>query len=475
MPDVGTSPLRRNRRSARAAMSRLAMRLSAHHAAFLAHPCAPRRLACHGSRRTLAVRATDDASTSAGLPKVLVIAGPTAVGKTSLSLRMASALNGEIVSADSVQVFEGLDVGASKLPVNERNGIPHHLLDVADPSQEFGAGEFYEHALEAIDGIVSRGKTPIVVGGTGMYLRWLIDGKPSTPPSEPEAAARAKEAVRAAAEREMSRLKKSGADGDDVGNGWAGAVRALADAGDPETANRLAENDWYRLERAMEIVQTSGRPVGSFKPASRPRYDFRCVVLTSPRIELYRRVDARVEAMVRDGMLEEAAMMLGRGIAPGSTPAARSIGYRQAMDFVERRAARAGDGPCRPEELLEFVEETQRATRAFAKRQFTWFRGERDGLYTWLDASKGTRSELDDAVAATFHGCDGGVSSSACSDETRGEVDVECAKELKRYAPRQTIVNTPEVSRELCARVDELARRLRRVRELRARESAGRG
>ena len=434
------------------------------------------------------MRATDEASTSAGLPKVLVIAGPTAVGKTSLSLRMASALNGEIVSADSVQVFEGLDVGSSKLPVNERNGIPHHLLDVADPSKEFGAGEFYEHALEAIDGIVSRGKTPIVVGGTGMYLRWLIDGKPSTPPSEPAAAARAKEAVRAAAEREMGRLKKSdGADGDDVGNGWAGAVRALADAGDPETANRLAENDWYRLERAMEIVQTSGRPVGSFKPASRPPYDFRCVVLTSPRIELYRRVDARVEAMVRDGMLEEAATMLGRGIAPGSTPAARSIGYRQAMDFVERRAARAGDGPCRPEELLEFVEEAQRVTRAFAKRQLTWFRGEREGLYTWLDASKGTRSELDDAVTDIFHR--GVVVSSSASsdetrgevdglgfrvyDETRGEVDAACARELKSYAPRQTIVNRPEVSRELCARVDELARRLRRVRELRARESAG--
>ena len=163
------------------------MRLCAHHAAFLARPCAPRRLACHGSRRTLAVRATDDASTSAGLPKVLVIAGPTAVGKTSLSLRMASALNGEIVSADSVQVFEGLDVGASKLPVNERNGIPHHLLDVADPSQEFGAGEFYEHALEAIDGIVSRGKTPIVVGGTGMYLRWLIDCLLYTSPSPRDA------------------------------------------------------------------------------------------------------------------------------------------------------------------------------------------------------------------------------------------------------------------------------------------------
>ena len=156
------------------------------------------------------------------------------------------------------------------------------------------------------------------------------------------------------------------------------------------------------------------------------------------------------------------------------------------MDFLERRATHAGDGPCRPEELLEFVEEAQRVTRAFAKRQLTWFRGEREGLYTWLDASKGTRSELD-AVTDIFHG---GVvvSSSARSDETRGEVDglgfrvydetrgevdVACARELKAYAPRQTIVNRPEVSRELCARVDELARRLRRARELSANESAG--
>ena len=450
-------------------MSRLAVRLCSRHAPFLARrACAPRQPACHGvSRRTLAVRA-DSSSDASNRPKVLVIAGPTAVGKTSLSLRMASALNGEIVSADSVQVFEGLDVGASKLPVHERCGIPHHLLDVADPSTEFGAGEFYTHALEAIESIVSRGKTPIVVGGTGMYLRWLISGKPPTPPSEPQAAARAKEAVRAAAEGEMDRLKKMQPAGDDVGNGWAGAVRLLADAGDPETANRLAENDWYRLERAMEIVQTSGRPVGSFKPEGESPYDFKCVVLTSPRVQLYRRVDTRVEHMVRDGMLEEAAMMLSMGIAPGSTPAARSIGYRQAMDFVERRAAAAASGPCRPEELLEFVETTQRATRAFAKRQFTWFRGEKPGLYTWLDASKGTRGELDDAVFAVFAGDTAVVGSSPCVDVTLGEVDDLVAKELKRYAPTHTLVNTPEVSRELCARVDELGRRLRRARELAA-------
>ena len=301
-----------------------------------------------------------------------------------------------------------------------------------------------------------------------MYLRWLISGKPPTPPSEPQAAARAKEAVRAAAEGEMDRLKKMQPAGDDVGNGWAGAVRLLADAGDPETANRLAENDWYRLDRAMEIVQTSGRPVGSFKPEGESPYDFKCVVLTSPRVQLYRRVDTRVEHMVRDGMLEEAAMMLSMGIAPGSTPAARSIGYRQAMDFVERRAAAAASGPCRPEDLLEFVETTQRATRAFAKRQFTWFRGEKPGLYTWLDASKGTRGELDDAVFAVFAGDTAVVGSSPCVDVTLGEVDDLVAKELKRYAPTHTLVNTPEVSRELCARVDELGRRLRRARELAA-------
>ena len=234
------------------------------------------------------------------LPRVLIIAGPTGVGKTALSLRVALALGGEIVSADSIQVYRGLDVGSSKPSESERLGIVHHLLDIVHPEQEFGAGEFYTHATAAIDHIVRRGKVPIVVGGTGLYLRWLIGGKPPTPPSDPAAAAAAKAAVRAAAEAEISAattavaMTCSGEERDRLlassgaSTGWRGAVQLLAASGDPDTAARLAENDWYRMERAVEIVMSTGRPVGAFKPAPPPPYDFRCVMLTMPRVPLYR-------------------------------------------------------------------------------------------------------------------------------------------------------------------------------------------
>ena len=426
------------------------------------------------------MRATDDASTSAGLPKVLV-AGPTAVGKTSLSLRMASALNGEIVSADSVQVFEGLDVGASKLPVNERNGIPHHLLDVADPSKEFGAGEFYEHALEAIDGIVSRGKTPIVVGGTGMYLRWLIDGKPSTPPSEPEAAARAKEAVRAAAEREMSRLKKSGADGDDddVGNGWAGAVRALADAGRP------GDREQARGERLVQAGARDGdrsdqRPAGG---------ELQARVASPIRLQV-RRADVPSDRAVPPGGRQGRGDGEGRDAGGGGDDAREGhrarIHPRRSVHGVQ-----AGDGLCGAQGGARWGRTVSTrgtpgvrgggAARHEGVRQATVHvvQGRARGAVHLAgreqrDAERAGRSG---GGHAAFHGETNQeafrLSAQPCSDETRGEVDAACAKELKSYAPRQTIVNMPEVSRELCARVDELARRLRRVRELRARESAG--
>ena len=277
-----------------------------------------------GWRRCATVARAAAAASDPPLPKVLVIAGPTAVGKTALSLRLAAALDGEIVSADSVQVFTGLDVGSSKLPESERAGIPHHMLDLLDPSLELGAGEFCDRAWAVMEDIVARGKTPVVVGGTGMYLRWLVEGKPPTPPSDPAAAAAARAAIAAAvADAEIearATAAVSGADPEIAARaaGWRAATRLLSDAGDAESASKIAENDWYRVERALEIVTASGRPVGSFAPVAPPAFDFRCVILTRPRVALYRRVDARVEAMTRDGMLEEAAGMLEAGIAPGA-------------------------------------------------------------------------------------------------------------------------------------------------------------
>ena len=300
--------------------------------------------------------------------KVLVIAGPTAVGKTRLSLSVARALGGEVVSADSVQVFEGLDVGSSKLPEAEREGIKHHLLDIADPRRDVGAGEFVEKAWAAMDDVLRRGKTPVVVGGTGMYLRWLIEGKPDTPPSSPEASALARATLRrvageaaAVAERAARDALRPDEGGDDEGGsldaaslervrlagelaGWRAAMRVLSEAGDATAATRLARNDWYRAERALEVVTSTGKPVTEFGAPTQAKgrekkYDFVCVALSSPRLRLYRRIDARVEEMVRDGMLAESAAMLLSGIEPGSTPASRAIGYRQTMDFLVEQSA----------------------------------------------------------------------------------------------------------------------------------------
>jgi len=466
--------------------------------------------------------------------KVLVIAGPTAVGKTRLSLSVARALGGEVVSADSVQVFEGLDVGSSKLPEAEREGIKHHLLDIADPRRDVGAGEFVEKAWAAMDDVLRRGKTPVVVGGTGMYLRWLIEGKPDTPPSSPEASALARATLRrvageaaAVAERAARDALRPDEGGDDEGGsldaaslervrlagelaGWRAAMRVLSEAGDATAATRLARNDWYRAERALEVVTSTGKPVTEFGAPTlagrEKKYDFVCVALSSPRIRLYRRIDARVEEMVRDGMLAESAAMLLSGIEPGSTPASRAIGYRQTMDFLVEQSALSAlsekknddDGTatgtrlCEHAAFLAYVEETQRATRAFAKRQFTWFRGEKEGRYRWLDTSRMpddakspdalARATLDlfalgpppetasfdaprDGDGAVFGDWDAEALNrlAALTDVSRGATDHETARELKRYAPRQTVFVDPAASRRTRREVDALAEKIRKA------------
>jgi len=461
--------------------------------------------------------------------KVLVIAGPTAVGKTRLSLSVAKALGGEVVSADSVQVFRGLDVGSSKLPEDQREGIKHHLLDIADPTREVGAGEFVEKAWAAMDDVLRRGKTPVIVGGTGMYLRWLIEGKPNTPPSDPEASSMAKTTLRRAADEAAKRAEREtrealDADEDDAFDaaslervrvagelaGWRAAMRVLSEAGDTTASARLAPNDWYRAERALEVVKATGKPVTAFEapPDALPtdKYDFTCVALSSPRLTLYRRIDARVEEMVRDGVLHESASMLLAGLEPGSTPASRAIGYRQTMDFLARRAERRRDETdetdgdetndaffCSHEKFLAYVEETQRATRAFAKRQFTWFRGEKEGRYFWLDVSLAeTHESLTKTVLDLFElgppprdlfsvdedsvetddagqtktpetrGWDAEAFNRLASvhDSSRGATDHETAQELKRYAPRQTVFVDPAASRRTRREVDALAEKI---------------
>jgi tRNA dimethylallyltransferase len=211
-----------------------------------------------------------------GAPKVIVLAGPTASGKSAVSLLLAEKLDGEVINADSVQVYRGLDVGSAKLPFEERRGIPHHLIDVVEPlvDNDFSAGTFYGLARKAIEEIIARGKTPIVVGGTGLYLRWLVHGRPSTKPTSEAGRAWAHKAVEAAVAAAEEAKRKEGLGGDE-GEGagppppppkltneerWAAACSALAAAGDPAAAERVSRevNNEYRLLRALAALYEAG-------------------------------------------------------------------------------------------------------------------------------------------------------------------------------------------------------------------------
>jgi tRNA dimethylallyltransferase len=364
----------------------------------------------------------------------MVITGPTGAGKSALAIELASRLRGggEIVSCDSVQIYKSLDVGSGKVTTSERERVRHHMLDVREVEEECDAAAYYDAALECLDDIHARGKTAIVVGGSGMYLRWLVNGKPSAPKSTEESRRRAEADVSAAKER----------------GGWKAAVVMLRDAGDAHSAETLSENDWYRLTRAYEIVTETGRDVRQFSSTPDARFDFRCFFLSVPRLDLYRRIDDRVESMVCDGMMEEAAWMLDRGIAPGGNTAARSIGYRQAMEYLDRlRSDRATLGE---ESLLAFLEETQKATRSYAKRQFTWFRGEPEGKYAWIDMSTDRESVVRDVLENFEREEHGG------GRENLGNVSREVENELKRYKVDMKRLKNPIELRGVIDRIRRL-------------------
>ncbi|KAJ7515663.1 hypothetical protein O6H91_22G022300 [Diphasiastrum complanatum] len=328
--------------------------------------------------------------------KVIVISGPTGVGKSRLAIALAKKLGGEIISADSVQVYKGLDVGSAKITQVDREGIPHHLLDLVHPTQEYTAAQFCDDARRATIEILSRKHIPIVVGGTGMYLRCYLYGKPSTPKPTEE--------VTAIVDAELSELSQK----DD----WEAAVELLIKAGDQNGAKTISRNDWYRLHRALTIIRETGFPQSSFPyvgnptekkmistsnglngqqtrnerdPGSELDYNFMCYFLhATRRDELYRSIDLRCEEMLSDsiGLLTEASWLLDMGLQPNSSSPSRAIGYRQAMDYLSK--CRKAGGISSQAEFLKFLYTFQHASRNYAKRQFTWFRKEH--LFDWIDA-----------------------------------------------------------------------------------------
>lgn len=289
---------------------------------------------------------------------MIAIVGATATGKSELAMALAEALPGEIVNADALQVYRGFDIGTAKPGPEERARVPHHLIDILDPHERYSAGEFARRARAAAAGIRERGNVPIVVGGSGLYLRALFEGISPIPPGDPAARGEIRSELRTALEEK----------------GLPALAAELARL-DPETAARLGAGDTQRVLRALEVARVSGRPLSSWiaeQPFGTQRVDALRIGLTVPRSVLYDRIAGRVARMVEQGWVEEVARLLDRGLDPG-LPAFQAIGYRQLVRHLKGEWS-----------LEQAIGETVKATRRFAKRQETWFR--REPEVTWFSA-----------------------------------------------------------------------------------------
>jgi len=303
--------------------------------------------------------------TPAGAP-VLVVVGPTSAGKTELAMRLAEPLGGEIVSADSRQIYQGLDVGTGKPSAEQLQRVPHHLVSSEPPGRVMTAALFAEQADAACREITARGQRVLLVGGTGLWIRAFMDGLAPTSPPDP--------GVRA---QLAARMQAEGRD----------ALHAELARVDPETAARLHPADWIRVIRALEIYHTSGRPASAWPKIAGPARPGVWLGVTRPRAELYARAEARIDEWLAAGWVQEVETLLAGGLAP-ETPAMQALGYSHLVRYVR------GEWP-----LARAVELIKRDTRRYIKRQLTWFLA--DSRIRWTDASGGLDAALDSLAAAS--------------------------------------------------------------------------
>jgi tRNA dimethylallyltransferase len=279
---------------------------------------------------------------------ILIIAGPTAVGKTDASILLARELGAEIVSADSMQIYRGMDIGTAKPTKAQRALVYHHMIDVVDPAQLYSVGDYYRDARTAIAAILSTGSVPIVVGGTGLYIRALMRGLFHGPPADIEL---------------RDRLLQQEIQGGE-GTLYAELVRV-----DPEAAVKIHPNDLRRTIRAIEVYYLRDRAISDFQREhgfNDQPYRFRLLFLTRERSELYPRIEQRVEQMIADGLEAEVRALREQGYRP-DLPSMQGLGYKHFLDHFSGRTSRD-----------EAVALLKRDTRRYAKRQFTWFRREPD-------------------------------------------------------------------------------------------------
>ena len=287
-------------------------------------------------------------------PKILVISGPTASGKTALAVKLALRRNGEVVSADSMQLYRRMDIGTAKPTAEEMRGVPHHMIDVADPEEDFSVARYVEMASRCVEDILSRGRLPIVAGGTGLYIDSLLSGRTFSAfdPASP---------LRGELEGELAR------------RGGEALLAELARV-DPEAAARLHPNDAKRIVRALEVYRSTGKTITQHNAETRavpPRYEALTITLAFRRREdMWERIDRRVDRMMAQGLADEVRALLASGVPEKCTA-------RQAIGYKEMAAALRGGG-----DVAAAAEEIKLRSRQYAKRQLTWFR--RNPAARWL-------------------------------------------------------------------------------------------
>ncbi len=294
------------------------------------------------------------AGARAVLPPLVSIVGSTAAGKTELAVRLAAAVRGEIVSADSRQVYRGMDIGTAKATPEEQARVAHHLIDVVDPDETLGLAQFQELAFAALADITGRGRVPFLVGGTGQYVMAVVEGwqVPCVAPDE-------------ALRRELyHQAEVEGAE----------ALHARLWALDPAAAERIDPRNVRRVVRALEVCLVSGQPISEQQVKTPPPYRSLMLGLSLPRQELYRRIDRRVERMIEAGLEGEVRRLLAAGYG-FNLPAMSGVGYGQFAPYLAGKV-----------ELADVVREIQRATRRFVRHQANWFRPD-DARIHWLDAT----------------------------------------------------------------------------------------
>lgn len=297
-------------------------------------------------------------SSAAPTPRVIAVVGPTAAGKSDLGVFLAQRLGGEVVNADSMQLYRGMDIGTAKLTPEERGGIPHHLLDIWDVTVAASVAEYQRLARERIDALLAEGRWPVLVGGSGLYVRAAVDNL-EFPGTDPE--------VRARLEEELT-LRGSG------------ALHARLAAADPEAALAILPSNGRRIVRALEVIEITGKPFTANLPGHDSVYDTVQIGVDVSRPELDERIARRVDRMWAAGLVDEVRALEARGLREGLT-ASRALGYQQVLAAL---AGEYGEDDARAE--------TVRATKRFARRRDSWFR--RDPRVHWLSGAAADLTEL---------------------------------------------------------------------------------